>query len=498
PPSAPPATQPDVATVDEDGSVVIAVLANDVDPDGDIGSASVSVVAGPSHGVASVSGTSVVYVPDADFSGSDSLQYEACDVTAACSIDDVTVTIAPQNDPPTAVGPGTITIGEDQTVAFDPLADAVDADGDTVTLADFDAVSVEGGTVRLGSLIYTPPADWSGTDTFTYTLTDGTEEVTVTVTVVVTARNDAPDLTVVPTAPVDEGTVGALVATVDVFDVDGDAVTVTVAGRVASSLEYDAAAGGIVTSAPFDFEAAPGHSVFVRATDAHGVSTVRVLTFLVANVNEAPALGESSLEGSIDGASGDVLGFITGSDPDGDSLTFAIEESPPGLVQIDASTGEVRLTGNVPRTPTQVLIRVSVTDPGGLSAQEQFVIDFVDITAPSGELFISPDEVYESLGDGFCPLGGAKVSALANVSDTSGVVSVSVAWTIETPEGPIEEVVELSLVKGDQWAGTLEFGPDTVSKEDQSIELPLLFAVADGYGNVATAELIVNVLNCPG
>ncbi|NNC74968.1 MAG: sigma-70 family RNA polymerase sigma factor, partial [Acidimicrobiia bacterium] len=57
-----------------------------------------------------------------------------------------TTTTVPQNAPPTAVGPGTISIGEDQTVAFDPMADARDPDGDMVTLARFDATSAQGGS----------------------------------------------------------------------------------------------------------------------------------------------------------------------------------------------------------------------------------------------------------------------------------------------------------------------------------------------------------------
>ena len=44
------------------------------------------------------------------------------------------------------------------------------------------------------SLLYTPPANFSGTDTFTYTMTDGVpnSEATASVTVTVTAVNDAP------------------------------------------------------------------------------------------------------------------------------------------------------------------------------------------------------------------------------------------------------------------------------------------------------------------
>ncbi|WP_165849379.1 InlB B-repeat-containing protein [Candidatus Cryosericum septentrionale] len=46
-----------------------------------------------------------------------------------------------------------------------------------------------------GTILYTPASDWNGTDTFTYTVSEGSTLPSATVTVTVTAVNDAPSFT---------------------------------------------------------------------------------------------------------------------------------------------------------------------------------------------------------------------------------------------------------------------------------------------------------------
>src|SRR5690606_1534002 len=89
------------------------------------------------------------------------------------------------------------TIDEDTTLNVDPagiLTNDSDADGDTLT-----ALLVSGpqnGTLTLnedGSFSYTPTADFSGVDGFSYVVNDGTSDSDVaTVTINVTPANDAP------------------------------------------------------------------------------------------------------------------------------------------------------------------------------------------------------------------------------------------------------------------------------------------------------------------
>jgi large repetitive protein len=96
--SAPVATA-DSASTNEDTSVIINVLANDQDANGDALSA--TVVTGPQHGtlVKNANG-SFSYTPTKDWYGTDSFTYLASDGKASSSTATVTITVKPVNDAP--------------------------------------------------------------------------------------------------------------------------------------------------------------------------------------------------------------------------------------------------------------------------------------------------------------------------------------------------------------------------------------------------------------
>jgi len=106
---------------------------------------------------------------------------------------------------------------ESFSTTVDVLANDTDPNSDPVTIASFDAVSVNGGTVTRSvatgpsgrdELAYTPASGFNGTDTFAYTATDpasNTDPALVTITVEPLSNYRAPEN---PT-----GTVGGLRAT---------------------------------------------------------------------------------------------------------------------------------------------------------------------------------------------------------------------------------------------------------------------------------------------
>jgi len=77
PANRPPVAANDAATTQQETSVVVSVLANDSDPDGD--SLSVAAIGTPGHGTAAVEGSSVRYTPAAGYAGSDSFDYTVSD-----------------------------------------------------------------------------------------------------------------------------------------------------------------------------------------------------------------------------------------------------------------------------------------------------------------------------------------------------------------------------------------------------------------------------------
>ncbi|WP_048752739.1 cadherin-like domain-containing protein, partial [Crocosphaera watsonii] len=178
-------------SVNEDETLTIAadgVLGNDTDIDGD---ALTSVlVTGVSNGSLTLNTDgSFEYTPDADFSGIDTFTYRANDGELNSNIATVTITVDPEEDAPVATGDqysvneaGTLTILLDGVLRND-----IDFDGDTLTsiLVDEPTNGILSFNAN-GSFEYTPDADFSGIDTFTYRASDGvlnSDIVTVIITV---------------------------------------------------------------------------------------------------------------------------------------------------------------------------------------------------------------------------------------------------------------------------------------------------------------------------
>jgi VCBS repeat-containing protein len=224
-----PTAGDDTFALDEDNSLTVAadgVLGNDGDADGDALSA--ILVNGPSHGVLTLnSDGSFAYTPHANFHGSDSFTYKAHDGGLDSNVATVWLTIHAVNDAPTA-SDDAYSAAEDEllAVAAGVLANDGDLDGDSLS-----AVLVSGpehGTLTLnadGSFTYTAHADYNGSDSFTYKANDGSADSNVaTVSLMISAVNDAPVAAAGPDGQSDEGAT-ALFEASGSFDVDGGNLT---------------------------------------------------------------------------------------------------------------------------------------------------------------------------------------------------------------------------------------------------------------------------------
>ena len=141
------------------------------------------------------SGGSFQFYPDADFNGAvPTVTYTVSDgngETASAALD-ITITNVPDAPVPLALN---IYINEDTPSSPVDRLYAYDADGDTLTYAA-GATAPLNGTVLInadGSFTYTPALDFNGTDTFSYSVSDGTTMVEQIVTVTVRPVNDAPE-----------------------------------------------------------------------------------------------------------------------------------------------------------------------------------------------------------------------------------------------------------------------------------------------------------------
>ena len=122
-----------------------------------------------------------------------------------------------------------ITVPEDSSVAVDVLANDVDADGNTLVVSAVTTPSH--GTAVLATtgadankITYKPVANFTGVDSFTYTVGDGRATATAAVTVTVTGQNEVPVATADATTTSED-----MAVAIDVLanDTDGDGESLT-------------------------------------------------------------------------------------------------------------------------------------------------------------------------------------------------------------------------------------------------------------------------------
>jgi VCBS repeat-containing protein len=182
---------------------------------------------------------------------------------------------AAANQPPVAVTDAVAT-DEDTAVSGNVLSNDSDAEGPG--LAASIASQPANGTVVLGadgSFTYTPNADYSGLDSFTYEVSDGTAVAIGTVDVTITPVNDA------PVAVADAATTAQdAPVTIDVLandtDVDSSALTAAVASGPAHGTVTAAPGGSLVYTPAAGYSGADSFTYTVSDGQLTATTTVAV------------------------------------------------------------------------------------------------------------------------------------------------------------------------------------------------------------------------------
>ena len=215
----------------------------------------------------------------------------------------------------------TVSLDEDGSVEISVLSNDSYIATAPFTLTNTDAVN---GTLNLINYLvtYTPSADYNGSDSFSYTISQGDQTASADANITVQPVNDKPSINISSTLSAPENQTA--IATISVSDIDtGDVLTLSLAGT--DEAIFDLSSDRVLTfkEAP-DYETKTSYQIVLSLTD--GTATVtKDVTVNVENVNDnSPII-------STDGLSADenqlAVGTVQVNDADGDPMTISVSGS---------------------------------------------------------------------------------------------------------------------------------------------------------------------------
>ncbi|MEM7058900.1 MAG: Ig-like domain-containing protein [Pseudomonadota bacterium] len=383
----------DAPETDEDTAVIVDVLANDVDVDGDPITVTSATNGANGTTVVNSDGT-ITYTPDPNFFGSDTFSYQITDGTGETETAFVNVTVNPVNDDPVAADDAA-DADDDGLATINVLSNDSDIEGDTLSVSS--AGNGATGLVTIngdGTLSYDANGQFAGLgagetaiDTFTYTVTDGNGgSDTATVSVTVTGTN-VPPVAADDTAFMFRGGTTDVDVLANDTDADGDPLQVTDVSLV------DPAIGSVSVNQDGTVNFTPDADFVGQAvidyvvSDGAGGSDTASLTVTVA-ANFAPFISEPvSFEIDENQAlAADLLAF----DLEGDPITWSIVGGPDAaLFDIDAQTGQLTfLEAPDFENPLDVgadndyNVTVRASDPFG-SSDQPILVTVLDVECPN-------------------------------------------------------------------------------------------------------------------
>jgi hypothetical protein len=344
------------------------------------------------------------------------------------------------NDNPNAVDDAP-TVAEDSSAnVINVLSNDTDVDNDTLTVSAV-TQGANGSVANNGtSVSYTPNPNFFGSDSFTYSISDGNGgNDTATVNVTVTNVQDAPDAVNDAATVVEDSGANAIDVRANDSDVDGDTLTVSSVTQGAHGSVAITGGGTGVSYTPAANYFGPDSFTYTIG-DGQGGSDTATVDITVTNVNDNPVLTSSVAVTQISSTNSNLFNVglaASATDADGEAVTIQVavfgdedDETAtlPGVVHSpdakDIAPGTLRLRGErIEANDGRVyLIVVTATDAsGGISRNyhtvvvsknnKQANIDSVDAQAAAAIAYAqanggTPPPGYFIIGDG--PIIGPK------------------------------------------------------------------------------------------
>jgi uncharacterized protein (TIGR03382 family) len=470
----PPTASNDSFSVAEDSAAtVLNVLANDSTAPDTNETLTITAVTQPAGGTVTFTGSNVSFTPSANFSGTTTFMYTISDGNGGSATATVTVTVTPVNDPPDAVNDSVSVAEDSNNNALDVLANDSTAPDVGETLTVQSVTQPANGTVTLGAGVvrYTPPANFNGITTFSYTVSDGNGGTdTATVTVTVTPVNDAPDA-VNDTVLVSENSAGTVLNVLanDLIAPDtGETLTVTAVTQPANGTVVNNGTNVTFTPAP----SFTGTTTFTYTiSDGNGGSDTATVTVNVTPVNDPPTANDDSFTVAEDSpvTPFDVLANDTTAPDVGETLIItAVTQPANGTVTFTSAAVRFAPAANF-NGPTSFTYTVSDGNGGTATATVTVTV------TPVNDLPVAVNDTF-TVGE----------------DSAATVLNVLANDTAAPDTGETLAITDVTQPAG----GTVTFTASNVSfTPAANFNGPTSFTyrISDGNGGTATATVTVNV-----
>jgi hypothetical protein len=281
-----------------------------------------SLLTQPTHGTLSGIAPNLLYQPNPNYAGSDSFTFKVNNGSMDSATATVSITVTPVNDAPIARDDNTST-DEDTQTTIDVLSNDHDRDGtlDAATLTLVRAPAHGTATVSGDKVLYTPAADYHGTDSFTYTVqdNDGLVSNEATVSIVVNSINDAP-VAVDDNVTTQEGTPIRIEPLINDIDPDGNDTLLRIVSIEQPRYGKARMDKHAVYYTPQSDSAMLDRIVYM-IEDGDGARARATISIHIALINDAPTAYNQTIETDEDHP---VSFELNASDPDGDPIVYTL------------------------------------------------------------------------------------------------------------------------------------------------------------------------------
>ena len=312
-------------TTNEDTTLGITLTGTDADLPANV--LTYAVVTGPTNGALSGSAPDLTYTPNADFHGADSFTFTVNDGTTDSAAATVSITVGDANDAPVLAPVAGGTYAELSAIDFS--ASATDPDGDALS---FSLVNAPAGAVidpGTGAFSWTPTeAQGPGSYPFTVKVCDdGDPELCdeVEITITVTEVNVAPVLAAIGDKTANEMSSLAFTAAATDADLPANSLTFSLEGAPTGATINPAT--GAFSWTPTESQGPGTYPFSVKVCD-NGDPALCDKEAITVTVNEAGLAPTANAQSITTAEDVPVSISLSGSDPDGDTLTFAIVTPP--------------------------------------------------------------------------------------------------------------------------------------------------------------------------